>query len=1123
MKLADQLERLQALDSSRSFIVQAPAGSGKTELLIQRFLALLATVEKSPEEIIAITFTRKAASEMRARVITALVGAEKNTELKSEHERLTADLAQKALAQDRRLGWNIIANPNRLRIQTIDSLCARLVSQMPILSQLTGGLVISDDNLALYQKAVRATLQSLDDNEFWSSALEQILLYLNNDFVKAERLLIDMLQRRDQWLPHIFGNNPREALEHALQDSIKEQLQKLQICFSKMELNQELFCLLRFAANNLAQTNPTSALSSCCDLVTFPALDADCLAQWQAIANFLLTQSGSFRLKLTVKEGFPAPSTAASEADKSLFQNMKDRMQRLLEQCTEHEVLREELINTLDLPPAHYSEQQWQLISALVKLLPVLTAQLTLLFKEHKTVDHTEIALRALEALGHYDMPSDLALALDYQISHILIDEFQDTSLTQFRLLEKLTAGWEPYDQRTLFLVGDPMQSIYRFRKAEVGLFLQVQKIGVGAKKCDFLQLKVNFRSQDQIINWINASFKHIFPAQSNVATGAIHYSASESFKNDEFIEAGVQIHPLLNPAEGAEANLVVKLIQNRLLSKPQEKIAILVQARSHLIEIIAALQQSNISYRAVEIDSLATSPICQDLLALTRALTHLADRIAWLAILRAPWCGLTLADLLIIAVHPDDKTIYDQLLQYEILPLSAEGQSRLRKFMPVIKNSLQQRQRGLLHQWLEATWLGLGGPACLISEKEIINAEAFFNLLADCEQFTGGVDINELTRRLQNLTADAPAINDNPIEIMTIHKSKGLEFDTVILPSIEKQTRSDSHQLLLWQERTTLESEKQLILAPIKNAQAEPIYDYLRKQENVKARHELARLLYVAVTRSKNQLHLIASVAHENNKIKPPSNNSFLGLLWPQIEKLFYQQQEALPENVNTIISEATEFPLRRLSINWQHPIIKDWPEEDANTISHANQPEPWQHDHLKATGIVIHRLLYQISKSSLTEWTEEKIDNSHKIIQFLLLKENIAKPFLNLSIDITKQALKNSLADIRGRWILKDHEQAQSELALSVIINNELKNITLDRTFIDNGIRWIIDYKTTSYNGSDVNSFLHAEWLQHRQQLESYAAALRQNENHPIRLGLYFPLLKAWYEWEFTPPCNM
>src|SRR3990167_3364517 len=127
--------RQRALDPQKSFIVQAPAGSGKTEILTQRYLTLLSHAQKAPEEIIAITFTRKAAAEMRARILDALTIGSATAPDKNNYRYTTWSLAQGVLQKDHALEWNIMRNPNRLRILTIDALSAFLCKQTPMLTQ----------------------------------------------------------------------------------------------------------------------------------------------------------------------------------------------------------------------------------------------------------------------------------------------------------------------------------------------------------------------------------------------------------------------------------------------------------------------------------------------------------------------------------------------------------------------------------------------------------------------------------------------------------------------------------------------------------------------------------------------------------------------------------------------------------------------------------------------------------------------------------------------------------------------------------------------------------------------------------------------------------------------------
>ena len=145
-QVADSQQRNAALNPEQSFIVRAPAGSGKTELLIRRYLRLLSGVE-SPEEIIAITFTRKAAAEMRGRIISSLELARTGETPEDDYQKETYTLAAEVLKRDEAQQWQLQDNPGRLRIQTIDSLCSNITRQMPVLSQLGAQPETLDDEI----------------------------------------------------------------------------------------------------------------------------------------------------------------------------------------------------------------------------------------------------------------------------------------------------------------------------------------------------------------------------------------------------------------------------------------------------------------------------------------------------------------------------------------------------------------------------------------------------------------------------------------------------------------------------------------------------------------------------------------------------------------------------------------------------------------------------------------------------------------------------------------------------------------------------------------------------------------------------------------------------------------
>ncbi|WP_154585440.1 UvrD-helicase domain-containing protein, partial [Bordetella pertussis] len=369
---------------------------------------------------------------------------------------------------------------------------------------------------------------------------------------------------------------------------------------------------------------------------------AEALDQWRALAHLLLTGTGALRSPKGVNKnlGFPAGC------------DHKEPFTAWLAACDGGAPWVRALAAVRDMPDAHFSDAQWDVLSAQLTTLALSVAQLRVQFARAGEVDFIEIAQRAAYALGSGDDPGELLLKLDASIRHLLIDEFQDTSQGQIDLLATLTAGWQDGDGRTLFLVGDPMQSIYRFRKAEVGLFLQVAERGVGQIRPGFLQLTDNFRSQGGVVDWVNRVFAQLLPRANDADSGAIAYSPSTAFHETAPGEA-VLFHPAWECGDAASAerqaeDIAVGLVRAALAEHEGSRhpVAILVRARSHLGSLTRRLAQEGIPCRAVELVPLGLRPVVADLVQLARALAHPGDRLAWLSVLRAPWCGLTLTSL---------------------------------------------------------------------------------------------------------------------------------------------------------------------------------------------------------------------------------------------------------------------------------------------------------------------------------------------------------------------------------------------------------------------------------------------------------------------------------------------
>ena len=1123
---ADQQQRLEALDTARSFIVQAPAGSGKTELLIQRFLALLARVDR-PEAVVAITFTRKAAAEMRHRIVAAL-GSAAGPRPTTPHEALTWKLAREAVSRNDRLGWRLAEHPARMRIQTIDSLCAMLVRRMPWVSRMGASLRPVDDAGHLYARAARRTVSMLDAEGApadVAGAVAVLLAHLDNHFGRVEQLLSVMLGTRDQWMRHVVHRSPsdvlheapapagpealRAHLEASLREVVESNLTAVRAGFPE-RFRDETAVLARFAASNLRAGNRASAIDACHEMTGFPGSDAESLPSWVGIAEMLLTGQGTRRRSLNVNQGFPATDAG------------RDAKERLARIDLDPETT-ESLHALRTLPPPRFDEKQWDVLNALMLLLPMAVEQLRLVFREEGCVDFTEIGIGARAALGPDESPTDLARSLDDRITHLLIDEFQDTSQSQYGLLTRLIRDWHPDDGRTLFLVGDPMQSIYGFREAEVGLFLQARKNGVGAVNPVPLALSVNFRSHPPVVNWVNRVLRDAFPLSEDFLSGAVTYEPSEAFKADHPASC-VRFHPFLDRDQETEAERVVEIITDAQARRPDETIAVLVHARSHLAGIVSALRRNGVRFRAVEIDALGDRPVVRDLLALTRALLHPGDRVAWLAILRAPWCGLTLTDLEALAGGDPTSAVWD-LLQDPAWRerLSPDARSRIDRMMPVLAEAFALRARLPIRRLVEGVWTALGGPACLETRTEREDATAFLDLLERVQDGMGIPDEKAFADDVARLFAPSDIEAAGDVQLLTIHRAKGLEFDTVILPGLGRLPRSEDPRLLMWHEYAR-GRQSRLLLAPIRatGGEKDPLYAYLARIETQKRENERTRLLYVAATRARKCLHLLGHAVPdpENESLKTPSSRTLLARIWHAVEPEFMEAlkdyEKKNPEG-DTAAAKSWGVPLRRLVAGWTPgPLPEDIDFKPLYDPSDPDGEEPghptfeWVTELQRRVGIVVHRMLQRMYAPDLLDFSEERLRSA-------LRQEGLAGNKLDEAVSRALSALGNIVADERGRWILSRHAHDERELALTTVLNGRPRQYVVDRTFVFEGRRWIIDYKTSAHTGGDLEGFLDNEQQRYRSQLEGYAGVMQSLESGPVNLGLYFPMLQGWRSWTY------
>jgi ATP-dependent helicase/nuclease subunit A len=1182
----DWKAREHALDVQRSWIVEAPAGSGKTGLLIQRFLKLLGEDGVTePRQVLAITFTKKATEEIRERVVAQLDAAARQVPLLGDgsFERVTRELAEAVLRRDEALGWGLLNDPRRLRVQTIDAVCAEIARSLPVLSGSGGGLKPVDDAGLLYREAARRTLMQLggDDAEL-NASLTKLLLHRDGSLNDCERLIAEMLARREQWAEFVPLRG-EQLTEEYLDSVVLPKLERaldVAICASLTRLAQslpeEVLRQMARLAGEFADLPPYKPeihpFAICRSMREAPHETAEHLEHWRALVDLLLKKDGDWRKRFF-----------KNDLGVELAKHHGLALGQMIDELREREDVLRALQMLRSLPPAHYPEEQWEEAKALFRVLRQALAELQVVFADRGECDFTELTLLAKFALREGGS-GEMAAALGMRLEHLLVDEVQDTSTSHYELIQMLTQGWDGASQ-TVFLVGDPKQSIYMFRQARVELFLRTMKAErLGDLPLGGLRLTANFRSQRGLVTAFNDDFELVFPNRvSSSNAGEVAFVKAEAVRSETLLEGpAVSWHTQVLPSgleplnkqrtrrtmrrdDAVAVREVVERWRNTSLpagrSEPW-KIAVLVRNRSHLKEIVSEFKGTDsvaaIPYRAVDIEELGERREVLDLFALTRALLHPADRVAWLAVLRAPWCGMGLADLLVLTGADDPswkrRALWDVMGQRGEL-LSPDGIARLERLWPVLDAAESQRGRLTTAQWVERTWRSLGGDSYLTAE-ELANALRYLRLLDAMEAESGRVDLARLQQRLTRLYAESPAQAD-AVDLVTIHKAKGLEWDVVLVPGLERTTQVDGGRLLAWDEMDSGdESAAHVVLAPIegRGEESRALNKWLAGIRKAREAAERKRLFYVACTRAREELHLFASPpaktdgsisVAEGTLLKaawPAAEGHFVDIPVPAAEQTFPFVADLVTEDEEGLAIAAGEGAEARPAMIQRLPFSFDVGarfEREARLSfgavgeiqtsfagTHFKRPEG--SFAARAFGNAIHNFLEIASKRlaagisieslfrELADWTPR--------MEAVLRGDGLPPAAVKREAQRVLAAIETAVQDAEGQWVLGAQRGAASEYAFTTW-EDRRKSFRLDRVFVSgteplaagSECLWIVDYKTTAVGrGVQMEEFLARERTKYGPQMESYAKAISGlAEGKEIRLGLYYPMLPKLIWW--------
>jgi ATP-dependent helicase/nuclease subunit A len=1016
MMYNDNPARELALDTSKSFIVQAPAGSGKTSLLTMRFLKLLLSVEQ-PEQVLALTFTKKAAGEMRERVINALV---------SGH----SELAQLVLAHAANCKWHILQNPNRIKIQTFDSLCAFIVFKRPFLSGFGASMNVTQSASELYQQTVSNLLQRIKDLPDYAPAFAIVFNHFDNDRNRLAALLQELLPVRQQWLALISRLKNEDLTSY-----LNSNLEQVRVEF----IAQANSCLLAIDSELL---KPILKIAHGYGLLASNHLPLD-LPQLLSLRELMLTKAGDLRKAITKAQGIELAED-------------KNELKRILNLLSDLKVDLAPLAMLDNIVPLAYSANQLIVLQALIKILLLLVAQFDVQTVEYNEVDFTQIAIAAGSALGHIDAPSELALELDYNLQHILVDEFQDTSIAQFHILQQLTNSWDDYSGKTIFFVGDPMQSIYKFRQANVSIFLDVKEHGFNNLSVDFLALNSNFRATTILVDWLNKICSQFFPSYDDYNLGAVSFAPSVA-TNPE----------LQSSVQGFFTNDQAAQIITLIAQHPNQSIAILVRARTHLPQILQALNKQRLSYSGVDIGLLIDKPIVQNLVIVTKALLDFTDQISWLAVLRLPWIGLSLADIQIVATQA--TTALGAILTVDTL--SSDGQMRLNLIKPIIEQAYFNKTNLTISSLVRQVFANLTNKI-KISTAQMFEVTSYLKFLSQLEVEHITLTSQMIVERLEGLYINYAGHKNTLIQVMTIHKAKGLEFDTVIIPYLNKYPQNDQTQLILFDNQ---------LIAHIRDAseQAEPIYRYLQLKKSLQNNFEARRLLYVALTRAKKNIYLLSE------PISTAPKNSFLAFLGSFVNKFTLIEQGAADSA--KVAASYQRLPLA---------LINSSPLALVNTAlnNELESVKYFDANFMRTTGIVLHEILHYIATIGIANTAMDSFD--------YYIQQRIAnKIYQTLAMQTLAKVFHNS----RARNILS-HQHRESYSEWSIVTNfKEVKKNILDRAYLDDKhIFWIVDYKLCDNNELDakINEF--------NKQLKRYIKCVVNLKKYKQVKGLIYLLMQ-------------
>lgn len=895
-------------------VYRASAGSGKTFTLAVEYISLLVKDPENYQHILAVTFTNKATQEMKMRILSQLYGIANSLQSSQQYfnkVKEKTNMPDAVIRNNARAALTLLIHRyNNFRILTIDAFFQQVLRNLAHELGQTANLRVDLNNEEITEKAVDQMIESLEKGQ---PVLQWISTYINNSIEDDNGWnIIGKIKT--------FGTNIFKDFYKAHEANLKEQL-------SNADDFKVYETTLRKRRNDIRKTFNSKARSI---LNEIKNANLDIPSNYRSGLYKYLTDSAiapltNKPLKAGVLKANESPqnwtSSKCAKADKQQIQTLAAEV--LSAQLSELIAYNDDNWNefqSIQLTLSHLSELR--LLHAIADAVDNLTKD-----TNRFMLSNTQALLK--ELIADSDTPF-IFERIGARLKHVMIDEFQDTSTIQWQNFQVLLANCMAQELSQNLIVGDIKQSVYRWRQGDWGILNNIEK-SFAHQKIRLETLDYNYRSEKRIIDFNNAFWEQCVAntakevAQDDAEKAEIVQKAYEDVaqKTHKTTENGfvkISLYPSKSMKEAVLEELIEtikELFNNGYGGKNQSKIAILVRSKSNIQDIVNALLQSfgnEINIVSDEAFRLDASLSVNIIVSAMHLLTHPDDvltrgklvKLYNQEVLKKP---LTDTDLL-VSINGSNNIDTKNIDKKERRKLATEQQmAKLNSQLPPEYVANRELLLGLPIVDLVDKLFMLFGLDQLEGQSSYICT--LYDTLNDfLKDHTADIDdfINEWENSLSSKTIQSDEIEG--IRIMTIHKSKGLEFDNVIIPFCNWEMEKKG---TLWCETKNKPAPyNKLPLLPIDFSRDKligTVFEDDYKEEHFQNIVDNLNLLYVAFTRASKNLFVFGlrqgkTTLDNIAKGTPPGNRSYaIELALRQVSEQLQGSSLSFPDDIGSEI----------------------------------------------------------------------------------------------------------------------------------------------------------------------------------------------------------------------------